>query len=415
MDALIEHSRRGAATLARKSRAKRDADAIARREPSRPHADTPPPEVHTPPQKADARPPARDPRTGDAAIVARRDAAADTPRDITPRNTSAEVVNLSNKPGDRAGTKPAVKPATDKEKAAWERARREHEERVRKRREKQEREEAEKKKREQEEAEQAASAGAQGTTDSAKQDRGTAKENQGTQDNGLSKTPAGSKAKPEAPSGSSGAEKQPPADPRHRRPLDPDDPDVLSKRRVIPPAPDPPAQPMHVKGEELPEGTHKESPTANPRTASTPNTRVLQRDWESDHGAQPLGHDTHHIGPHRGGREVGEQIRDSMGASGVGVNDGANAVPARGMPRDPNAPLESASQHWGLHAEDRWEALRRDLETARGDPDAVEDILRNHGIDIWEGGRPTLPDFWLGPDPPPKPTRPRGGGAKRKK
>ena len=97
---------------------------------------------------------------------------------------------------------------------------------------------------------------------------------------------------------------------------------------------------------------------------------------------------------------------------------GANAIPARGLPRDRRAPHESSSQHWGVHKPADWEKLRKKVETAKDDPEAVQRILREHGIRIWEGQDIEDPGFWLGPDPPdPEPKKPRpkkpGGGGKR--
>lgn len=203
---------------------------------------------------------------------------------------------------------------------------------------------------------------------------------------------------------------------------------TLEQPRRIDPVPPPALPTVAVKGqEELPEGTHKEVDRPNQPTRRTSHEQALRAERERERGLTPLDHDSHHVamkkGPSRRGRlrQLARRAQELLSIAGVSIDDEANEHAARGLPRDPRAPTESASQHWNQHSVKNMEALVRDLEKVRGDTDATREVLRKHSRRMEEDRKIEEEEFRLGPDdepdepdyddpdePPPPPPRPRG-------
>jgi hypothetical protein len=179
------------------------------------------------------------------------------------------------------------------------------------------------------------------------------------------------------------------------------DPDPIADTHSVREVP-PPRQPGQPR--------HRGLPTPNVPSGRASRAKNLRRDLERKGGAMPIDHDAHHLTPKAGGKEAGEEMRDSLSQSSVSEDEAANGAPARGLPRDPRAPHESSSQHWNLHKKATWEAMRRELETVKGDDAATRDVLKKYGLDVLEDRKHEPPDFFLGGDPePPDPPEPKPG------
>jgi hypothetical protein len=125
----------------------------------------------------------------------------------------------------------------------------------------------------------------------------------------------------------------------------------------------------------------------------------LRKGREKVRGGTPTDHDAHHVAPSRGGGKTGRRIRQLLRLAGVSVNDEANELSARGMPRDPRAIHDSDSQHWNLHTKKNLLALQRELESVKGDPKATRDVLRKHADRMREDRPIPDEDIPFGGDP----------------
>lgn len=456
MDALINHSKKAASKLARKSKSKSasksDSESKEAEERKQPKTgDTEDPvandnrSVEARPGETDASQPVRTVKPSDAADTKPAQVDQPKPVDVPARNdtarpaTGAQDTKMAEKSADTPAAKSDAPPGKAKDKAPrppnkrereaqerWEEQERQHQEKIRKK--------IEGLKEAEEERKKATGTGDPAATgDAGKNDTGAARKSRGTGNKGTGSsagtgdTGAGSGNNAANPantgtaSGNSAANTsntgtrpgrvvQKPAPPK-RKPIDPNEErGTLEQPRRVPDGPAPDPETIKVKDPDRPEGTDDVRDKPNVRTGRASHEEVLRANAEKQGGAFPLDHDAHHNQQKAGGGDAGEAGRDALGASGVSVDDAANATPARGLPRDPRAPHESSSQHWGLHKPEQVEALRRELETVKGDPEATRDVLRKHGLDLWEGRDIEPPDFWLGPDPdPPKPKKPKGG------
>jgi hypothetical protein len=171
------------------------------------------------------------------------------------------------------------------------------------------------------------------------------------------------------------------------------------KPTPVDPAPEPPPEPMVIKDDPIPEDLHDVRDRPNVLTSGVGAAKLLRHEREKALGATPLDHDSHHIGEKAGGKKRGERIRDLLYMASVSVNEAANETPARGLPRDRRAPLESSSQHWLLHTNRRRTQLLKELETVRGDREATKAVLLRHGLGIWDDRKLDELEFYLGPDP----------------
>jgi hypothetical protein len=383
MDALISHSKKGAAKLARKSKAQLDADEKAER------AKPPPKEAPPPPPKAEAPAPAPEPPKTPAAAQRPKAQQVAQPRDVMKQGAPTSVdVPLSNRGAQAttASTKtpdtPAPKGAEAQVKAPRPPNKRERE-MLKKAEEKQKRhnekieelKKAEAKKKEEEQ--RLAANGGTATGGDGNSDKGTS--NKGTEDKGKEST--GAEAKPAA---------KPPRSVK-KGPLKP-----------IPPLPPPT---IHVKEPDAPPDTHSVQGERKIRTGSHSDEAVGRAEFEKQGGAMGVGEEAHHGMQKRGAGETGEAAREAARTAGTSVNQAANIIPARGLSDDSRAVHGSSAPHHGMHSEYDAETMRRIAETRKDDPEGLASAQADFGDAQYRGARPRRDDFYLGGDPEPKPPR----------
>lgn len=395
MNALVERSKKGAAKLARKSKAQREADAKA--EGDRPKPKEPAPRDQPPPQpKADTPAPPPDPAKGRAAASRPQSTHVAKPVDHSKhgappslgapsRPDGAQDVVASNKQPDvsappqvgkvEAEAK-APRPPNKREREMLERARKkqqEHEEKIAKK-VKELKDEEEKKKQEEQRV-------------AANGDNGIGDENKGTNDKGTDATST-------QPAASAGA---PPAKPPGSR---------------KPPPPFKPLTPaddgkMHVKDPDPPEDTHAVQGERAIRTSAHSDEALGRAEFEKKAGAMGIGEQAHHGLQKKGAGDTGEAAREAARTAGTSVNQASNMIPAMGINDDPRAVHGSSAAHSSMHGTDDQETLRRQIETRKSDPEGVARAQADYGAALYEGRRPSREEFYLGGDPePPDPKKP---------
>jgi len=402
MNALVEHSKKGAAKLAKKSKAQREADEKAEGDKPKPKEPAPPDQ---PPPQAKADTPTPPPEPPKAPAAASRPKSTDVAKPVghskqgTPqslgapsRRDGAQNVMASNKPPDASAPPQAGKveaeakvprPPNKREREMLERARKkqqEHEEKIAKKIK--ELEDAEEKKK-QEEQKVAVNG-----------DPGTGDDNKGTTDKGTDAT----STKPALPAGAPPAKTPPPGRPPGSR---------------RPPPPFKPISPeddgkMHVKEPEPLEDTHAVQGERAIRTSSHNDEALGRAQFEKEAGAMGIGEQAHHGMQKKGGGEKGEAAREAARTAGMSVNQPSNIIPAMGITNDPRAIHGSSAAHSSMHGTEDQETLRRVSETRKSDPEGLASAQAAYGASLYRGERPNREEFYLGGDPePPEPKKPR--------
>jgi hypothetical protein len=402
MNALVKHSKKGAAKLAKKSKAQREADEKAEGDKPKPKEPAPPDQ---PPPQAKADRPTPPPEPSKVSAAASRPKSTDVtklmdhskqgaPQSLgaPSRRDGAQNVMASNKPpyasappqvGNVEAEAKAPRPPNKRESEMLERARKKqqvHEEKIAKKI-KELKDQEEKKKQEEQKI-------------VVNGDPGTGDENKGTKDKGTDAT----RTKLAAPAGA------PPAKP---------------PRRGKPPGsrqPPPPFKPlspeddgkMHVKEPEPPEDTHAVQGERAIRTSSHSDEALGRAQFEKEAGAMGIGEQAHHNIQKKGAGETGKAAREAAHTAGTSVNQPSNMIPAMGVNDDPRAIHGSSAAHSSMHGTEDQETLRRQIETRKSDPEGVARAQADYGDALYEGRRPSREEFYLGGDPePPEPKKPR--------
>jgi hypothetical protein len=154
----------------------------------------------------------------------------------------------------------------------------------------------------------------------------------------------------------------------------------------LPPGLRPRPEPMAIKEQPLPEGTHELRRTTKPRLRETTHEEALRASLERDERVlMPPGHDAHHIAPKAGGGKRGDIARDIMRTAGVGIDEGANGVPLPSTTLDPGTIPAAATRHGPIHTERYYREVALRLRKVAGDPVAIRDELRAIRSEIVNG------------------------------
>ncbi len=153
----------------------------------------------------------------------------------------------------------------------------------------------------------------------------------------------------------------------------------------LPPGPEPEPEPMHIKDEDLPEGTHEIRRTPNIETISLTDEEMLAANMAAKGRPVEPGHAAHHIALKKGGGYYGQLAREHLRRLGVGINDAENgiALPTyrqRGQVPEP----EGGAYHGSIHTKVYNRAIARRILQAR-DADEARRILTQIAEEIKNG------------------------------
>ena len=146
---------------------------------------------------------------------------------------------------------------------------------------------------------------------------------------------------------------------------------------------------MAVRGEPLPEGTHKASKTLKPRTASLTDEEMLRANMEAAKKPVPEGHDAHHIVPKEGGGLWGKKARQALTDAEIPINDADNGIALPGSNRERGTVFEpeGGPYHGTVHTKAYYRAVAERLAGVKNEG-AARGIVRQIAIDIRDGNFP---------------------------